>query len=136
MAANSYDQYVGDEVFLPDKKGDKIIVKFSKRIKYDYSSIDKGNYNPMHNKSLYKVEYPDETTEQLEANIISENMMSQVYSEGHHYQLLTEVTDQNKYGSSIAKVDGFVKSSSGNLHQKSTTSGLKLLVWCKDGSVD
>ena len=47
--------------------------------------LGEGNYNAMHDKSLYKVEYPDGTTEQLVANIIAENMMSQVDSEGHHY---------------------------------------------------
>ena len=63
-------------------------------------------------------------------------MLSQVYSEGHHYQVLTEVTDQKKDDSAIAKVDGFLKSSSGELHQKRTTYGWKLLVEWKYGSVD
>ena len=58
--------------------------------------------------------------------------MSQVDSEGHNYQVLTEVTDHNKDDSAIAKVDGF----SGNLHQKRITRGWKLLVEWKDGSVD
>ena len=55
-------------------------------------------------------------------------MMSQVESEGHHYQVLTEVTDQKKYDSDIAIVNGFIKSSSGNLHQNRTTRVWKLLV--------
>ena len=63
-------------------------------------------------------------------------MMSQVDSEGHHYQVLTEVTDHKKGDSSIAKVDGFIKSISGNLHQKRKTCGWKLLVEWKDVSVD
>ena len=36
--------------------------------------------------------------------IIAENMMSQVDSEGHHYQVLTEVTDQKKDDSSMYSV--------------------------------
>ena len=36
-------------------------------------------------------------------------MMSRVDSEGHHYQVLTEVTDNKKDDSAIAKVDGFIK---------------------------
>ena len=63
-------------------------------------------------------------------------MVSQVDSEVHHYQVLTEVTDNKKDDSAIAKVDGFIKSSSGNLHWKRTTCGWKLLVEWKDGSVD
>ena len=34
-AANYYDQYIGAEVVIPVWKGDKILVKLRKRIKYD-----------------------------------------------------------------------------------------------------
>ena len=77
---------------------------------------------------LYKVEYPDGTTDQLADNIIAENMMSQVDSEGHHYQVLTEVTDHKKDYSAISKLDGFMKSSNGKLHQKRTACGRKILL--------
>ena len=110
--------------------------KVSKRVRYDDTSTDEGNYNAMHDKYLYKVGYPDGTTEQLAANIIAENMLSQVDSEVHHYQVLTEVNNNKKDDSATAKVDGFIKSSSGNLHRKRTTCVWKLLVEWKDGSVD
>ena len=88
-AANSYDQYIGAEVMLPDRKGKKIMGKVRKRVRYDDTSTGGGNYNAMHDKSLYEVEYPDGTTDQLAANIVAGNMMSQVDSEGHYYQVLT-----------------------------------------------
>ena len=106
---------------LPDWKGDKLMGKIRKRGRYDDTSKAEDNYNAIHDKSLYEVEYPDGTTEQLAANIIAENMMSQVDSEGHHYQVLTEVTDHKKYDSAISKVGGFIKSSSGNLHRNRAT---------------
>ena len=67
----------------------------------------------MYDNSLCEVEYPDGKTQQLTANIIAENMLSQVDSESHHFQLLTEVTDHKKDDSSISKVDGSIRSSSG-----------------------
>ena len=70
------------------------------------------------------------------ANILTENMLSQVDSEGHHYQVLTEVTDHKKYDIAIAKVGGFIKSSSGDVHWKRKTHGWKLLVEWKDISFD
>ena len=70
-AANSYDQYVGAEFVLPDWKGDEIMGKASKRVRYYDTSTGEGNYNDMHEKSLYEVEYPDGTMEQLAANIIA-----------------------------------------------------------------
>ena len=63
-------------------------------------------------------------------------MLSRVDSEGHHYQVLNEVTDNKKDYSAIANVDSFIKSSSGNLHRNRKTCGWKLLVKWKDVSVD
>ena len=108
---------------LPDRKGEKLIGKVIKRVRYDDTVAGEGNYNSMHGNSLYEAEYPDGKTEQLSANIIAENMMSQVDSEGHRYQVLTEVTDHKKDDSDISKVDGFIKSISENLHRKKKTCG-------------
>ena len=107
--------------------------KVRKHVIYYEKRTGKGNYNAMHDKYLYEVEYTDGTTEQLEANIIAENMLSQVDYEGHHYQLFTEVTDHKKDDSAIAKVDGFINYSSGNLHQNRKTRGWKILLEWKDG---
>ena len=86
-----------------------------KRVRYDDTSTGGGDYNAMHEKYLYEFEYPYGTTEQLEFNIIAENILSQVDSWGHHYQVFTEVTDKKNDDSAISKVDGFIKSSSGDL---------------------
>ena len=112
------------------------MVKVRKRIKYDDIIIGQGCYNAMHDKYVYKVEYPGGTTEQLKATIISKNMLSQVDSEGHHYQVLTEVTYHKRGDSAITKVDGFVKYSNGILHRNRTTCGWKILLELKVGSVD
>ena len=84
-AANSYDQYIGDEVVPPNRRGEKLIEKVRKRIRYYDTSTGEGNYNAICDKSLYKIEYPDGNTEQLSVNIIAKNMLSQVESEDHHY---------------------------------------------------
>ena len=52
------------------------MVRVRKRVRYGDTSTGESSYNAMHDKSLYKVEYPDVTTEQLADNIIAENMMS------------------------------------------------------------
>ena len=68
--------------------------------------------------------------------MIAENMLSQIDFKGHHYQVMTELADNKKDDSDIVNVDDYLKSSSGNLHQKRTTRGWKILVEWKDGSVD
>ena len=87
----------------------------------------------MHDKYVYEFEYPDGTTKKLKANIIAKNMLSQVDSEYHHYQVSTKVTDLKRYDSDITRVNGLFKSSNGNLHRKRATRGWKLLVEWKDG---
>ena len=114
---------------------DKLMGKVSKCVRYDYTSTGGGNYNGIHDKPLYEVEHPDVITYQLSADIIAENIMSQVDSESHHYQLITEVTDQKKGDSAISKVGVFIKSISGNLQLKRTTCGWRILVEWKYGSV-
>ena len=64
------------EFVIPDCKGEKLMGKIRKRVKCDDKITGECNYNSMHDNSLYEVEYPDGTTEQLVANIIAENMMS------------------------------------------------------------
>ena len=62
MAANSYDHYVGAGVMLPDCKGEKLMGKPRKQIKY-YDIITGGvHYNSMHNNSVYEFEYTGGTT--------------------------------------------------------------------------
>ena len=69
---NYYDQYIGAEAVLPDRKGEKLMGKVRKRVRYDDTSTGEVNYNAMHDNDLYEVKYPDGTTEQVAADIISE----------------------------------------------------------------
>ena len=57
---------------LPDWKGEKLMRKVRKRGRYYDMITGEVNYNAMHDKSLYEVEYPDGTTEKLAANILAE----------------------------------------------------------------
>ena len=100
----------------------------SKRNKYDDIRIG-GHYNAIHDKYVYEVDYPDGTTEQLRAKIIAKNVLSQVDSEVHHYQVLTEVTYQKRYDSAITKVNDFTKSINGNLHRSRKNHGWKKCHW-------
>ena len=62
-------------------------------------------------------------------------MMPQVDSEGHHYQLLAEISYYWSTPLAITKKNGFIHSRSGNLHPKKATMGLSIRVQWKDGSV-
>ena len=70
--------------------------------------------------------------EELIANVISENMLSQLDSEGHHYQILKEISYHSVDRISIKRSNGFIISCSSNVHAKSKTIGWKLEVRWKD----
>lgn len=136
LAADTYDTFLGAEVCLPDDKGNKLMARVTKRIKDDNGEpIGTQTSNPLTNHSLYEVTYPDGHTAELEYNIIAENLLSQVDSEGRHYQVLSEISDHQSDASAIKRKDGFIRSKNGNLHAKKTTRGWKLEVEWKDGTV-
>ena len=58
----------------------------------------KGNFNknPILDTRVYGVIFPDGAVYQYTANIIAENMYSQVDSNGHHTLLLKKITDHRK----------------------------------------
>ena len=134
--ADTYDAFIGAEVALPDKVGGKAMGRVVKRVRdNDGNPVGTATNNPITNTSRYEVEFPDGHSEELQYNYIAENMMSQVDSEGHHYQLLAEISDHYADGTAIKKSNGFIKSSNGNKVPKKTTRGWQLEVEWKDGSV-
>ena len=75
---NAYDQYIGFEVMIPYRKGKKIMGKIRKCIKHYDIRTGVVQYNYMHEKYLYGVEYHDRKTDQLTDIIMAENMISKV----------------------------------------------------------
>ena len=50
---------------LTDQKGEKLMGKVRKCVRYDDTSIGEDNYNDMHDKYLYEVENPSVMMDQL-----------------------------------------------------------------------
>ena len=78
--------------------------------------------------SLYEVSFLNGQTEEMTANVIDENVLSQLYSEGHHHQVLKEISGHSADGSVLDSSAGFIRSCSRNLHAKKTTGGWRLEV--------
>ena len=51
------------------------------------------NDNPISNSHIYEVEFPDGDVKEFAANVLAENCMMQVDSNGHHSQFLDYITD-------------------------------------------
>ena len=55
-------------------------------------------------------------------------MLSQVESKLHNYQVINKISDHSTDGSSLKRMNGFIRSRGGNLHPKKTNRGWKLEV--------
>jgi len=93
-------------------------------------------YNPLRDDSRYEVEFPDVTTEEVEANLIAECMVSQCGPEGPHYRMLRKISNHRKDNTALKVADGSYHTRAGNPMSKRTTRGWKLLMEWIDGSID
>ena len=76
----------------------------TKRIKdNDGNPIGKSNKFAVLDTRQYEIEFKDGYTEALSANLIAQNMFSQVDDEGHRHVLLDSIIDMRTDGSQILK---------------------------------
>ena len=68
--------------------------------------IGRANSNPILDTREYEVEFEDGVREYYAANLIAENMYSQIDTEGNRYMLLSEIVDHTRDRRAMAKDDG------------------------------
>ena len=90
------------------------------------------NNNPLLDTRSYKVDFSDVRTEVLTANNIAENLLAQVYEEGHRQMLLDEIIYHRQDVNAIGKEDAFMKTPKRTKKRKITTTGWQLLIQWKD----
>ena len=130
----SYDHYLTAEVLLPHGGEAKKATVTSRKRDTDGKPIGKRHPNPLLDTRLYEVEFPDGSTKEITANLIAENMLSQVDNEGRSYAVLKEVVDHRTNGHAVSKDDGFVIDRQGRRHPRMTTRGWEIQVEWRDGS--
>jgi len=127
-----FDGYLTAEVNMP-RNGEYLRAKVVARVQ-DPNGLPKGkaHFNPILDSREYEVEFDDGTRETYTANLIAENMYSQIDDEGRQFQLMKEIVDHETDRSAILKDDGFFEDNRGRRRPKQTTRGWKLLVEWKD----
>jgi hypothetical protein len=100
----------------------------------DGNPIGRRNTNPILDTREYEVEFADGATDVFTANMIAENLYSQVDSEGNSYSIMSEIIDHKSDGSAVSKDDGIETTKEGIERPRRTTKGWKLLVSWKDGT--
>ena len=131
----AYDMIINAEVQL--QLGEEFAVgKVTQRaLGPDGTVVGTYDENPMLNSIVYEVEFPDGQVREYSANVIAENMLTQVDSDGYSLSLMEAIVDYQKDESvAVAKEDKYVYTKSGQRRLRQTTAGWKLLVKWRDGS--
>ena len=95
----------------------------SRALEPEGKAIGKESLNPITDTRLYKVEFVNGAIETIPANVIAENLLSQVDQEGHRQLLLDEIISHRRLESAILRSEGTFVSSSGFTRRKQTTRG-------------
>lgn len=131
----AYDRLIHAEVQL-QLEDEMVLGKVKKRaLGPDGNVVGTYDDNPYQNSIVYEVEFPDGQVKEYAANLIAENMLSQVDHEGYSTTLMAGIVDYQKDESTaVSKDDKWVITKRGQRRLRRSTAGWKLLVQWKDGS--
>jgi len=135
---DAFDDYINMELGLPRGDDGELVHAIVKRRKLDDNGnlIGIANNNPLMDSRLYEIEFLDGTMEAVSANVIAENILSQVVDEGHLQMLLDEIIDHLTTGEQIKKGSEYVEMTNGTKRRILTTKAWEICVQWKDGSTD
>lgn len=126
---DSYDSYLNMELALERDDTTPEFAKVTKRMKDAAGDpIGTAHDNPILDTRLYEVEYLDGHKAALSANIIAENILSQVDHDGHRQMLFEAIIDHRNDGSELQEGEATIKNSSGVLRNIETTKGWECLI--------
>ena len=132
---DSYDSYVNMELSMARDGDEPEAARVTKRLKGpDGNPIGVANNNPILDTRLYEVEYQDGHRAAFSANLIAENILSQVDHDGHRQMMMAEIIGHRTDGNEIKEGKDKVRSSNGNIRQLETTKGWEINLKWHDGT--
>ena len=133
-----YDPYVNVEIGLPHgPEGERLRGHVRKRAIDDHNNpIGVAHDNPILDTRAYVVEFIDGDQQIITANIIAENILSQVDEDGHTLMLIDEILDHRTTDELLSGDDAFYTDRGGNKRIRRSTKGWEICVVWKDGSTN
>ena len=131
----AFDKMINAEVMI--QNGDEMAMGKVARQSLDADGRTTGTYhdNPFLNTITYDVESPDGQVKEYGANIVAENMLTQVDSDGYSLSLMDSIIDHQRDPSQAIPIeDKYIMTKSGQKWLQKTTKGWKLLIRWKDKS--
>ena len=128
------DLFINAEVLLPqDGEHMRSARVIGRAVDRNGISIGEYNPNPILNSRVYDVMFPDGAIHQYAANLIAENMYSQIDEDGHRFIIMDEIVDHKRKSSALDEEDAFITDKYGRRKRKLTTKGWEFLVNWIDG---
>ena len=94
------------------------------------------NENPLLDTREYSVEFKDDVSESVSANIIAQNLYSQIDGEGNRHILLEDFIGHRRKKSAFDKDDAFIMMKNGVKGRRETTQGWHMLCQWKDSNTN
>jgi hypothetical protein len=130
-----WDKMINADIIL--QQGDKLQRGKVKRRSIDDNgkTIGTCSDNPIMNSILYEVEFPDGELREYAANILAENMLSQVDHEGHSIMLMKDIIEYERDEAMAVPIEyKYLSTRTGQRRCRKTTQGWSFLVNWKDGT--
>ena len=128
------DLLINAEVVLPQGEEMQMAKVVRRAVDNNGKLVGTFDENPVLNSMIYDVQFPDGAVKQYAANIIAENILYQVDSNGKHSHVLEGIVDCKSDGSAVTKENAFVVTKRGKRSLRQTTIGWKFQVLWKDGT--
>ena len=100
---------VSAEVLLPHGEEQVMAKVLRKSVDENGQVIGAHNDNPLLNTLVYDVEFPDGDVKKYAANLISENVLSQVDPNGYYKNTMEAILDHKRDGTAVTMADKFFK---------------------------
>ena len=128
------DLLINAEVMLPNGHSQQMAKVIRRSVDSEGRVVGEFNDNPILNSLVYDVEFPDGMVKQYAANVIAENVLSQVDNSGFHTQALDRISMHERLGNAVSHKDAYITTKRGVRKLRQTTIGWRFLCEWKDGS--
>ena len=131
---NEYDKLISAELHLPhgDEMMNATVVRRSRNI--DGDKVGTEHDNIALDTRVYDVVFDDGTIKQYAANVIAENMYSQIDLDGRHHLLMEEILEHRSNEQAVTQDNKYVVTKRGEKKLRKTTIGWEFRVLWRDGS--
>ena len=119
------DLLINAEVLLPNDETQQLARVVRRSVDSEGRLI--GDLDGNLRSLVYDVEFPDGAVKQYTANVIAENILSQVDANGYHSQHLDQIVAHERLDNAISQKEGFFTTKRGVRRRRQTTAGWKLL---------